>query len=160
MPPRVCVRGRECHPGWLAPPSTIGPARPARVYGQSPPRRPPLVGIDHQLVGPPNLFAHQPAAPQIVLRVSPHLQFEAGPALRQRLPAKRTNLLVTEAVPADGGRIRGVSLAPQQAQPFSLATLRFLEDLASLPLRKRIVDIANLNRREYLLRLQLRQQLP
>src|SRR6266567_831772 len=93
---------------------------------------PPLVGIDHQLVGPPNLFAHQPAAPQIVLCVSPHLQFEAGPALSQRLPAKRANLLVAEAVPPDGGRVRGISLAPQQAQPFSLAMLRVLEDLASL----------------------------
>ncbi len=108
--------------GWLFHPPQVQLGQLTRT-GNGLLDAPPLVGIDHQFVVPPNLLAHQQSAPQIVLCVPSHLQFEAGPSIRQSSPAECTNLLIAEAVPANRGRISGVSLTAQQAQPFGFATL-------------------------------------
>ena len=60
---------------------------------------PLLVGVDHQLVLPADLFAHEQRAPEVVGGLAANLKLEVRPALGESFAAEAPHLLVAEAEP-------------------------------------------------------------
>ena len=90
---------------------------------------PLLVGIDHQLVGPADLFADNVTAAEVFCRIAAHLELEIGPAFCERFVAETANLLVRVAEPADRCGVGGVALLAEQSESLGLpAAACLLED--------------------------------
>ena len=78
---------------------------------------PLLVGVDHQLVLPADLFAHQQRSPQVVCGFAANLKLEVGPAVRETFAAEPPHLLIAEAEPSRRGRVRGIAPVREPSQP-------------------------------------------
>ena len=81
---------------------------------------PLLVGVDHELVGPADLFADDVAAAEIVGGVAADFELEVGPAVGEAFAAEAADLFVAEAEPADGGGVGGVAFCFEMAKTVGL----------------------------------------
>ena len=70
---------------------------------------PALVGVDHQLVGPADLFADDHAAAQVFVGIAANLELEVGPAIGECFLAEAADFLFGVAEPADGCRVGGIA---------------------------------------------------
>ena len=81
---------------------------------------PLLVGVDHELVGPADLFADDVAAAEVFGWVAAYFEFEVGPAFGEGFVAEAADLFFAVAEPADRGGVGGVALLFKEREAFWL----------------------------------------
>ncbi len=120
-----------------------------------------MVGVDHELVGPADLFADDLTTVKIVCGVSAYFEFEVGPAFGEGFVAEAADLFVGVAEPAYGGGVGGVALLLELGEALGFAgAAGFGEDVEGFLWGDCVVDVAEVDGFEELGRLHIGEELP
>ncbi len=122
---------------------------------------PLLVGVDHELVGPADLFTNDLAAVEIVGWVAAYFEFEVRPAFGEGFVAETADLFFAVAEPAYRRGVGGVALLFEEREAFGFAyAAGFGEDFEGFLRGDGVVDVAEVYGFEELGRLHVGEELP
>ena len=122
---------------------------------------PLLVGVDHELVGPADLFADDVAAAEVLGGVAAYFEFEVGPAFGQGFVTETADLVFAVAEPSYGGGVGGVALLLKECETFWFAAAAgFGEDIEGFLRGDGVVDVAEVDGFEELGGLHVGEELP
>jgi hypothetical protein len=122
---------------------------------------PLLVGVDHELVGPADLFADDVAAAEVVDWVAADFELEVGPAFGEGFVAEAADLVFGVAEPAYGGGVGGIAGLLELGKAGGFAGVaRGGEDVEGFLRVEGVVDVAEVYGGEELLWLHVGEELP